>query len=159
MRDRYEPTSHFLKAIVAEDVALSGSQWAEQNLQRLIELTRDDDRSNRDWATFLLAQEEADHPAIRAALLHAAKDDDEVVRAEAVLGLAKRDVLLALPFVQEGLRAATVAIPMLEAAAICAHPSLVSDLRIWAEPSDEPFADEAAADALAACEGISPANF
>lgn len=152
MRDRYEPASDFLKAVAAEEAPLSGSQWAEMNLHRLIELTRDADRSNRDWATFLLAQEETDTPVIRDALLHAAKDDDEIVRSEAVLGLAMRDRLLALPFVQEGLRADTVTIPMLEAAAICAHPSLIADLRIWAKPSDAPFVDEAAADALVACQ-------
>lgn len=153
MRDRYEPASDFLKAIVAEEVSLSGSEWAEKNLQRLIDLTRDDDPKNRDWATFLLAQEDIDTPLVRDALLRAANnDDDDVVRAEAVRGLAQRDVPLALPFVQKGLRADAVAIPMLEAAAICAHPSLIPDLRIWAEPSDEPHADKAAADALAACE-------
>ena len=158
MLDRYEPTSDFLKAIVAEEVLLSGSELAEENLRQLIELTRDDDHSNRDWATFLLAQEETDIPVVRAALLHAATDDDNVVRAEAVWGLAKRDVQLALPFVQAALRADAVAIPMLEAAAICAHPSLIPDLRIWAEPSDNPFADQLAAEALAACEKAAPAS-
>lgn len=154
MADRYEPTSDFLKAVAAKEVPLSGSQWAELNLERLIAMTRDNDPSNRDWATFLLAQEELDTTAVRAALLHAAKDGDEVVRAEAVLGLARRDRVLALPFVQQGLRADTVAIPMLEAAAICAHSSLIEDLRIWTKPSNEPLADKVATNALAACEGF-----
>ncbi|GGY94213.1 hypothetical protein ACFSTD_16315 [Novosphingobium colocasiae] len=95
MRDRYEPESAFVKAIIAEEVPLSGSEWADHNLQRLIELTRDDIVSNRDWAAFLLAQEDADTPAVRDALLHAASDREAIVRAEAVLGLAKRDALLA----------------------------------------------------------------
>lgn len=159
MRDRYEPASDYLKAIVAEEVSLSGSEWAEKNLQRLIELTRDDDRTNRDWATFLLAQEDTDTPVVRDALLRAANDEDDVVRAEAVWGLAQRDISLALPFVQQALRADAVAIPMLEAAAICAHPSLIPDLRIWSEPSDEPSADKAAADALAACERAASIGF
>lgn len=72
---------------------------------------------------------------------------------EAVLGIALRDVQLALPLVQQGLRGESVVIPMLEAAALCAHPSLIADLRIWAEPSDAPYADQLATAALAACEG------
>lgn len=153
MSARYEPTSQFLKAIIAEELPLAGSEWAEANFRRLVQLTRDADCSNRDWAVFLLAQEDVDTPDIRDALLRATKDDNDVVRAEAVLGLAKRDALLALPFIQEELRADRVTIPMLEAAVICAHPSLVADLRIWAEPSDQPYADQVAAEALVACEG------
>lgn len=117
-----------------------------------MELTRDQDRTNRDWATLLLSQEGGDTPAVRAALLGATKDEDEFVRAEAILGLASRDPVIALPFVLEALGAKQIAIPVLEAAAICAHPSLIPDLKIWAEPSDDPFADELAAAALAACE-------
>ena len=151
MGERYEPTSDFLQAVIAEDAPLSGSAMAEENLRRLIGLMRDEDHSNRDWATFLLAQEEIDTPDVRDALIRAAKDDDEMVRAEAVLGLAKRDPILALPFAQQALHADTVASPMLEAAALCAHASLIADLRIWAKHSDQRFA-ELAADALAACE-------
>lgn len=152
MTDRYEPPSRFLKAVIAEEAPIAGGECANANFQRLIELTRDEDRSNRDWAIFLLALEDADTPAIRDALLQAARDPDEFVRGEAVLGLAKRDVALALPFVQDGLGANTVSIPMLEAAAICAHPSLIADRRIWVEPSDNPSVDKVAAEALAACE-------
>lgn len=129
MHDCYEPTSDFLKAVAAKDVSLSGGWWAEMNLSRLIELTRDEDLSNRDWATFLLAQDETDTAAVRDALIRAARDNDEFVRAEAVLGLAMRSVHVALPLVQKALRAETVAIPILEAAALCAHPSLIADLR------------------------------
>jgi HEAT repeat protein len=152
MSERYEPTSDFLCAIINEDVPLSGSKMAEENLRRLIEMTRDEDQSNRDWATFLLAQEEPDTPAVRDALIRATADDDAMVRAEAMLGLAMRDPLLALPLVQQALRAKTVEIPTLEAAALCAHPSLIADLRIWAKPSSQPRLDALAAEALAACE-------
>lgn len=151
MPEPYEPSSDFLKSIVAGQVPLAGDAFAEANLRQLMELTRDPDRANRDWATLLLSQEGGDGPAVRSALLHAASDDDNIVRAEAVLGLATRDPQLALPFVQAALREGTVAIPMLEAAALCAHPSLIADLQAWAEPSDEPFADTLAAEALAAC--------
>jgi HEAT repeat protein len=158
MRKGYLPTSEFLKAVIAEEVPLSGSELAEANLNELIKLTRDEDRANRDWATFLLAQEETDTAAIRDALTRAAKDEDDVVRAEAVLGLAQRDPLLALPLVQEALGADAITVPMLEAAALCAHPSLIADLRVWAQPSDMPYADELAAEALAACEKATPSD-
>jgi hypothetical protein len=68
MTTPYEPTSDFLTAIVSGDVRLAGDEFADTNLQRLIDLTRDDDLSNRDWATMLLAQEEADTISIRSAL-------------------------------------------------------------------------------------------
>ncbi|MEZ5707952.1 MAG: HEAT repeat domain-containing protein [Blastomonas sp.] len=152
MSDRYDPKSDFLKAVIADEERHSSNEWADMNILQLIELTGDDDQSNRDWAVFLLAQMEIDTPAIRHALLQATGDKVEVVRAEAILGLAKRDVSLALPLVQEGLRADSIVMAMLEAAAICAHPSLITDLRVWAAPSDTPFLDEIAANALAACE-------
>lgn len=148
---RYEPPSDFLKGIIAEEVTLADGPLAQANLNLLIELTRDADRANRDWATMLLSQEGGDTPAVRAVLLVAARDEDAVIRAEAALGLASRDPGLALPFVQEALRGNTITPPMLEAAALCAHPSLIEDLRVWAEPSDNAFADKLAADALAAC--------
>ena len=152
MRDPHEPKSNFLKAVAAGEAPLSGSEWAGENLRRLIKLTRDDDLSNRDWATFVLAQGENDISAVIDALLRAANDNNDIVRGEAVLGLAKRDVQLALPFVQEALRSDAVSVSTFEAAAICAHPSLIPNLRMWAKPSDDPFLDEAAAEALAACE-------
>jgi len=43
---------------------------------------------------------------------------------------------------------------MLEAAALCADPSLIADLRIWSEASDQPYVDRLAADALKACEQV-----
>jgi len=149
--ERYEPPSDFLKGIIAEEVTLTDGPFAQANFDLLIEFTRDADRANRDWATMLLSQEGGDTLVVRAALLDAARDEDEVVRAEAALGLASRDPGLALPFVQEALRGNTIIPPMLEAAALCAHASLIEDLRVWAEPSDNTFADGLAADALAAC--------
>lgn len=156
MHDPYEPKSNFLKAVAAGEAPLSGSEWAEENLDKLIELTRDEDLSNRDWATFLLAQGENNISVVKDALLRAANDENDIVRAEAVLGLAKRDVQLALPFVQEALQADAVSVSTFEAAAICAHSSLIPGLRIWAKPSDDPFLDETAAEALAVCEAAAP---
>ncbi len=57
MHSRYQPASDFLKEIIAERVPLRGGLVGEANLRRLVELTRDENPVNRDWATFLLAQE------------------------------------------------------------------------------------------------------
>ena len=156
MAERYQPNSAFLKAVIADEAPLSG--WAgDANRDLLIEMTTDPDLSNRDWATMLLGQVERDEPAIRAALLRAATDEDMTVRGEAVLGLARLDPALALSFVQRGLAGEVIGIPLLEAAKLCAHPSLIDDLRVWAQPSDEPFIDGYAAEALAACEAAAKA--
>jgi len=54
--------------------------------------------------------------------------------------------------VQAELSRDSVSIPILEAASICADPSLIADLKVWSQPSDQPYADSLAAEALAACE-------
>lgn len=151
MVERYEPPSDFLKSIIAAQVPLSDGPFAAVNLERLIDLTRDADRKNRDWAVLLLSQEGRDTPAVRDALLLAALDVDDVVRGEAILGLAGLDPVSALPYVRQELSGPSVTIPVLEAALVCADPSLIADLEVWAEPSDQPYADKLAADALELC--------
>ena len=148
----YEPTSDLLKAIVSGDVLLAGDEFADANLQRLIDLTRDNDRSHRDWATMLLAQQDADTIAIRTALCAAADDEDDIVRAEAICGLAMRAPALALPLVARELAGESACMALFEAAEILAHPSLIDIVRIWAEPSDSTMLDDAALRALRACE-------
>lgn len=152
MTDCYRPASDFLQAVAADNVPLAGSAFAEANLERLIAMTRDPDETNRDWATFLLAQQETDTPQVRSALLVAAEDDADCVRAEALWGLARRDRALALPFARLALLGDQISKPVLEAAALIADPSLVELLRPWAEPSDDDFLDEEARSALTACE-------
>lgn len=157
MRDRYVPPSGFLRAVIDEDVPLIGSAFATANLQRLIEMTRDKDPANRDWATLLLAQQDLDTPEVREALLRAAEDDNDAVRAEAIFGVAQRDKALALPLLQKELARKYVAMPIFEAAALVADPSLVDDLRAYAQPSGDEFLDQLALDALKACETGEPA--
>lgn len=137
---------------MAEDVSLSGSAFADANMRQLIAMTRDDDLSNRDWATMLLAMEEADTPEIRAALVLAAHDENDVVRAEALVGIAQRDRTLALPLAVEALSSEQMTMAVFEAAALIADPALVDLLRPWTEPSDDEWLDKLARDALAACE-------
>jgi HEAT repeat protein len=156
MSERYEPASDFLKAVAADEVPLSGSEFAEANFHRLVEMTRDENRSNRDWATLLLSQQEIDTPEVRKALLAAACDEDEVVRAEAVLGLAQRDKSAALPFVIVALSGEQACMAVFEAAALIADPSLADFLRPWTESAEDDFLDRLAHDALIACENGSP---
>lgn len=152
MTERYLPPSDFLRALIDDDAPLVDGDHAETNLTRLIEMTRDGDPANRDWATLLLAQQDIDSPRVRDALASAAEDENEYVRAEAILGLAQRDTSLALPLLQRELRGEHVAMPLFEAAALVADPSLADDLREFANPSDDSFLDKLATKALAACE-------
>jgi hypothetical protein len=156
MAERYKPPSPFLREILAENAPLEGNAFAEANLRRLIVLTTDKDRANRDWATMLLAYVEQDTPEIRQALLAAATDDDEYVRGEAVLGLAARDPAVALPFVQAALQQEFVCLQTFEAAAVVAHPSLIDRLRNFTEGGDR--IDQLARDALVACERAASAG-
>ena len=152
MAEGYLPPSDFLKTLIEDDAPLVGGDHAYANLTRLIEMTHDKDPANRDWATLLLAQEDIDTSQVRDALLRAAEDEHECVRAEAILGLAQRDKAVALPLLQRELRGEQVATPLFEAAALVADPSLAEDLRAFASPSGDTFLDELASKALAACE-------
>ncbi|MBI3946145.1 MAG: HEAT repeat domain-containing protein [Armatimonadetes bacterium] len=63
----------------------------ERAIQTLVELSGDADAGVRDWATFGLAQQtSADTQAIREALVRRLDDEDSDVRAEALIGLARR---------------------------------------------------------------------
>lgn len=152
MTERYEPASDFLKAVIADEVPLDGSVLADANVERLIAMTREADRSNRDWAILLLSQRDDDTVVVREALLYAARDEDAAVRGEAILGLARRDRMLALPLLQSALAGPNANINLFEAAAIVAHPSLIDDLRAFAEPSGDSLIDGMALAALNACE-------
>jgi hypothetical protein len=149
--DRYEPPNAFLKALIDDDAPLTGAH-GESNRRRLMLLMRDGEAANRDCATLLLAQQDLDTDELRQALLAAADDENEHVRAEAILGLAHRDKALALPLIRRELRRERVAVPLFEAAALVADPSLVDDLRDFTVPSDDALLDELAAKALSACE-------
>lgn len=151
MNDHYEPASDFLKAVISDDVPLSGSAFGVANFRRLIAMTADADRSNRDWATLLLSQQDSDTVDVRRALLRAAQDEDENVRAEAILGLAQRDRAIALPLITSALAGDYASMPLFEAATIVADPSLLDMLRPWIEPSGDPFLDGLAQDAFDAC--------
>ena len=149
--DCYEPPSAFLKSLIDDDGPLSGEN-GESNRRRLIALMRDKHPANRDWATLLLAQQDLDTDEVREALVGAAEDENDYVRAEAILGLAKRDRQLALPLIRRELGRECVAVPLFEAAELVADLSLVDALRVFAGPSDDAYLDELAAKAVSACE-------
>jgi HEAT repeat protein len=77
----------------------------EDNLaiETLIEMSRDQDYLVRDWATFGLGtQIDADTHEIREALFVRVFDEDEVIRGEALVGLARRkDQRIIEPLIKE----------------------------------------------------------
>ena len=152
VQEGYRPTSDFLRMVANDEVPLTGSEWAEQNLRLLISFTRDLDVSNRDWATMLLAQQEIDTADVRQALLSAAEDGDVDVRAEALQGLAERDKQLALPLVERELARDECGYGALEAARLIAHPALTSGLRNWEGKFSESWWNDLVRDAITACE-------
>ena len=143
----YGPSSALLTWVINEDVPLTGSEYADENLRKVIELLTDKDTSNRDWAAFVVSNLRLDTPAVRAALTTCADDPDENVRAEAIRGLARIDAVVALPYIQRALAAPSVGMDIFEAAAIVADASLVERLTNFATKSD----DKIIADALEAC--------
>ena len=151
MEEPYLPPSDFLRAIINEEVLFDQGAFGESNLIRLIAMTRDLDVANRDWATMLLSQLNLDRPEVRDVLLEASSDTNLNVRAEAILGLAQLDPAAALPLVKHELEGDMVTMPLLEAAILTAHPSLIHDLQALSEPSDDEFLDKLVADAIIAC--------
>ncbi len=72
-------------------VALGEIDHDETAIKVLLRLATDDDAKVRSWATFGLAQQcEADTPEIRILLADRLQDEDEDVRCEAIIGLARR---------------------------------------------------------------------
>jgi hypothetical protein len=138
-----------LQDVIADNVPLGESEFGRANLRRLIALTADADRANRDWATLLLAQLELDTPEVRQALLRAADDEDQYVRGEAISGLAALDPAAALPLIRGALQEETVCMQIFEAAVRAPHPSLVEPLRGFADAGED-LIDAVARDAFAA---------
>ena len=148
----YRPASDFLCTAIDGEVPFAGGEFAEQNLARLIEYTSSEDDSNRDWATLLLAQLELDRADVVEALLRAADDENQYVRGEAIVGLAKLSHPEAFILVHRELQNEVVQLQVFEAAEILADSRLLDDLQRFQDPSDEPKVDEAARAAFEACQ-------
>ena len=153
MEEGYIPRANFLVMVANEEIPLTGSQFADHNLQMLIAYTRDEDLSNRDWATMLLAQQAIDTPEIRDALVAATNDEDACVRGEALQGLAERDTGVALPILLRELEQDDCAYATFQAARIVANPALLKGLRRWMGRGDAPWINDEITDAITASEG------
>src|SRR3546814_13931109 len=89
---------------------------------------------------------------VRAGMLRAAEDESEMVRGEDVLGVDQLDKALALPLLRREMARKSISMPILEAAALVADPSLVVDLRAFAHSTGDDLIDRLALVALKACE-------
>lgn len=154
---KYKPPSRFLRELISSSTPISERPNAADDIARVIQLMVDENPANRDWATFLLAQDESNTSDVRRALLSAAKDQNEFVRAEAILGLARRDKVLAFPLLRHELQGPSAPAPLFEAAAIVGDSLLMSHLREFSKPSGDAYFDELVDRALRAC-GTKSAN-
>jgi hypothetical protein len=123
----YLPESDFLCSIFDQEISFEG-EFGARNLALLITMLDDPIDANRDWATFFLATSDHDSPAIRAALLKAAKDPHFDTRCEALLGLAQRNVEGVEALVLEALNGDYIGELMFEAAQYVAKAELVPAL-------------------------------
>ena len=113
------PFSYHPDTDVRFDLAFALGCFAddERTVSTLIKLTTDKDSEVRDWATFGLGSlGDFDSPKIREALFNNLSDEDEDVREEAMVGLAKRKDLRSLPAVISALEAEQPSTSALDAA-------------------------------------------
>jgi HEAT repeat protein len=104
-------------------------------LNALIELSSDEDRNVRDWATFELGSiSEIDTPEIREALLQRLNDKDFEIRGEALVGLALRGDEKVIPPLLYELSSESVSRLAVEAAREISNPRvqpILIELRDW----------------------------
>jgi hypothetical protein len=148
----YSPESPFLCSIINNEIVLDDSEYGQANFRLLISFTTHPVDKERDWATMLLAQQEIDTPEVRVALIRAASDPHETVRAEALVGLAQRDRALALPLVLRELARDHISYTVSEAVELLADPALLAGLEGWNKPTGDDWADSIFRDAVAACQ-------
>lgn len=122
----------------------------------LIVLTADGERDVRNWATFGVGSlTDLDTPELRAALVARASDEDDEVRGEALIGLARRRHPDALTLVQEELKRPFSGDWSIEAAELLGDASLYRALCAVHEsltPEDRAHFERRFAAALTACE-------
>lgn len=142
MNERYQPASDFLVMVANGEVSLTGSEMAAANLRRLLNYTRDGNVSNRDWAAFLIAHADVDGAEVTLALHRCLEDESENVQEEAMVGLARRRDMTALPQLHRWLQQGALSRMILEAAAEFGEPSLCQSLESveqWAHELDLHF--------------------
>ena len=125
---------------------------AQQTLDAMVRLSADVSDDVRDWATFTLgSQFDVDSRDVRAALADRLDDPSEAVRAEALVGLARRHDDRALDAARAGLSNDQTGALTFEAARLLADPVLHPLLVKWS--TDRPD-DEGIALAVAACDPV-----
>ena len=125
---------------------------AQHALEALARLSADVSDDVRDWATFTLgSQFDVDSHDVRAALADRLDDPSEAVRAEAVVGLARRHDDRALAATRARLSTDQTGALTFEAARLLADPALHPLLVKWS--TDRPD-DEEIAIALVACDPV-----
>jgi HEAT repeat protein len=96
----------------------------------VIELSRDEDAHNRDWATFALGtQINLDTAPIREALIERLNDVDFDTRCEAIAGLTEMGDQRVIPVLVRELKSDCVGTLAVEAAATIAAPELLPHLQ------------------------------
>ncbi|AGC42905.1 hypothetical protein MYSTI_01572 [Myxococcus stipitatus DSM 14675] len=117
---------------------------APEAVEALIQLSTDEDRDVRDWATFGLGslREESDTPRLRDALAARLGDVDPEIASEALVGLATRQDPRAVEPVRAALSGHSVTVYALEAAAALGDPDfypLLLAIRDEGGPADSYF--------------------
>jgi HEAT repeat protein len=124
-------------------------------IRGLIRLTTDDDRDVRDWATFGLGSlTDVDIPELQDALLARMSEDDDEIRGEALVGLARCRHPDALGLVRDELNRPFAGDWSIEAAQLLADSSLYPALQaVWKSlsPEDEAHFRRSFDAALDAC--------
>lgn len=132
--------------------ALGGGPAEEQPLAlaTLIQLMDDESEEVRDWATFGASVTcSADSPELRAALVARLDDPVEIVRAEAILGLAQRHDPRAHPAILHALDSGSALAPIFEAVEAMPSPDFIEDLGGYLKNNPE---CSSLIEALQACE-------
>lgn len=135
------------------------TQENEYAIKTLIELSKDENASVRDWATFGLGtQIDTDTSEIRHALAQRLDDPDGNTRGEALVGLAKRkDERVIEPLLKE-LTSGCVGSFALEAAQEMGSPRLLTALTQLAESGDVDADERLLQEAINSCKIESPSH-
>ena len=125
--------------------ALSSKYEDALTIEMLINLSMDEVRDVRDWAVFSFMYKNADTPPIREALWRRVQDEDFEIRAEAILGLARRkDPQIVDVLIRELSQEEDLWWDLVEAAEELADPRLCPILETLKNKwSDEPSIDSA----------------
>ena len=143
------------KVRLAVAFSLGGRHADADAIRTLVMLAGDEDRDVRNWAAFGLgSMTELDTPELRDALAGLLSEEDDEIRGEALIGLARRHDARALPALVAELKGPFGGSWCLEAAELLAESSLLPlliDLRGRVNEVDAAAFARDFEDAIAAC--------